>query len=218
MLLTIIKIIPDTYTLTKKLICDWIDYKNYLITYKLLKFYVRHGMVVEKVHEIISFKQSKWMKKYIRFNTQKRNQGVNDFEKDFSKILNKAFYGKTTEIIRSRVKIKFIKKDDNDKLKRQQTKLTLDGIHKSYENYDSYKFNQNEVLMDKPIYLSFAILELSKLLMHETQYDILQQHFGEKILQLHYMDTDSFVLSGYTKDISKDLKNLEDSIDFSNLD
>ena len=54
--------------------------------------------------------------------------------------------------------------------------------------------------------------------MHETYYDILQQHFGEKILQLHYMDTDSFILSVNTKDISKDLKNLEDKFDFSNLD
>ena len=40
-------------------------------------------MVVEKVHEIISSKQSKWLEKYIRFNTQKRNQAVNDFKKDF---------------------------------------------------------------------------------------------------------------------------------------
>ena len=32
------------------------------------------------------------------------------------------------------------------------------------------------------------------------------------------MDTDSFVLSVNTKDIIKDLKNLEDIFDFSNLD
>ena len=40
-------------------------------------------MVVEKVHEIISFKQSKWLESYISFNTQNRNKGKNDFEKDF---------------------------------------------------------------------------------------------------------------------------------------
>ena len=47
----------------------------------MLKFYVRHGMVVDKVHEIIFFKQSKWLEKYITFNTQKKNQAVNNFEK-----------------------------------------------------------------------------------------------------------------------------------------
>ena len=48
-------------------------------------------MIVDKVHEIISFKQSKWLEKYINFNTQKRNQAINDFEKDFYKLLKNAF-------------------------------------------------------------------------------------------------------------------------------
>ena len=52
---------PDTYTSTKKLICDWSDKKNYLIHYRILKFYIRHGMIVDKVHNIISFKQSRWL-------------------------------------------------------------------------------------------------------------------------------------------------------------
>ena len=47
------------------------------------KIYVRHGMKVVKVHAVISFKQSKWLEKYINFNTQDRNQTVNDFEKEF---------------------------------------------------------------------------------------------------------------------------------------
>ena len=53
------EIIPDTYTQNKKLLCDWSDKKNYLIYYRMLKSYVRHGMVVDKVHEIISFRQSR---------------------------------------------------------------------------------------------------------------------------------------------------------------
>ena len=72
--------------------------------------------------------------------------------------------------------------------------------------------------MDKPIYLGFAVLEVSKLLMYETYYDKLQPNFEEKNLQLNYMDTDSFVLSINTKDFIKDLKSLEHLIDISNLD
>ena len=70
---------PDAYTQTKKLICDWTDKKNYLIYYRMLKFCVRHGMIVDKIHEIISFKQSKWLEKYIDFNAQKRNLSKGDF-------------------------------------------------------------------------------------------------------------------------------------------
>ena len=82
---------PDTYIQTSKLICDWSNKKNYLVHYRMLKFYIRHGMIVDKVHNIISFKQSRWLEKYINFNTQKRNQAKNDFEKDFYKLLNNAF-------------------------------------------------------------------------------------------------------------------------------
>ena len=74
---------PEKYTKSKNLICDWSDKRKYLIHYRRLKFYVRHGMVVEKIHEILSFKQSRWLEKYISFNTQKRNRAKNDFEKDF---------------------------------------------------------------------------------------------------------------------------------------
>ena len=49
----------------------------------MLKIYVGHEMMVDKVHEIISFRQSKWLAKYTRFNTQNRKQAINDFEKDF---------------------------------------------------------------------------------------------------------------------------------------
>ena len=56
---------PMKYTKSKKLICDWTDKKIYLVHYRMLKFYIRHGMVIEKIHEIISFKQSKWLEKFM---------------------------------------------------------------------------------------------------------------------------------------------------------
>ena len=72
--------------------------------------------------------------------------------------------------------------------------------------------------MDKAIYVGFSILELSKLHMYETYYDALQPYFGQKKLQLHYIDTDGMILSMKTKDNIKDSKKLADIFDFSNLD
>ena len=175
------------------MICDWSDKKNYVVDYRMLKFYIRHGMVVDKIHNIISFKQSRWLEKFISFNTQKRNKAKNDFEKDFYKILNNAFYGKTMENVRNRLKIKFIGKNGYREVIKQKYKLTFNGIHKPYENSYSYTVKQNEVFMDKLIYLGFSVLELSKFLMYETYYDKLQPYFGQENIQLHYMDTDSFL-------------------------
>ena len=94
------------------MICDWTDKKKYLIHYGMLKFYVRHGMVVENIHEIISFKQRRWLEKYISFNTQKRNRAENDFEKDFSKLIVNAVFGKFLENVRNRLELELIKKDN----------------------------------------------------------------------------------------------------------
>ena len=63
-------------------------------------------MVVENLHEIGSFKQGKWLEKYISFNTRKT--------KELKKILRKisinylkAAFGKMMESVRNRLKIKF---------------------------------------------------------------------------------------------------------------
>ena len=72
--------------------------------------------------------------------------------------------------------------------------------------------------MDKSIYLGFSVLELSKLSMYETYYDKLQPYFGQEKIQIHYVDTDAYVLSIDSNNNIKDLKNLEDIFDFSNLD
>ena len=83
----------------------------------------------------------------------KRNKTDNDFEKDFYKLLNNAFYGKTMENVRNRIRVEILKNNDNSKIVKWHSKLSFNGIYKSHENYSSFTFKQNEVLMDKPIYL-----------------------------------------------------------------
>ena len=73
-------------------------------------------MKITKVHEFISFKQKKWLEKYIDYNTQKRNKTNDDFEKDFNKLLNNAFYEKTIENVRNRIPVEFLKNNDNKKM------------------------------------------------------------------------------------------------------
>ena len=122
------------------------------------------------------------------------------------------------ENVRNSCKIEIIKRDKYDKVLKQQRKLTFNGIYKSFDNCDSYLEREHEILMDKPTYLGFAILQLSKLHMYETYYDTLQPYFGQENLQLLYMDCDSFILSMKSENIIKDFKNLEDKFDFSNID
>ena len=110
----------------------------------MLNLYVRHGVIVDNIHEIIFFKLSKWLEKYIKFNTQKSNESKNEFETEFHKLLNNAVYGKTMEHVRARSRLEFNKKGNAKNIIKHQQKLTFNAIHKPYENCDSYTFRQNE--------------------------------------------------------------------------
>ena len=114
------KVRPKNYTKSKTLICDWTDKKWYPIHYRMLKFYVRHGMIVEKIHEIISFNQSMWLENYISFNTQKRIKTKSDFEKDFFKILVNAAFGDFLEKVRNSLELEINTKSDLKKMIKRQ--------------------------------------------------------------------------------------------------
>ena len=90
-------------------------------------------MVVDKIHEIISFKQSNWLEKNINFNTQKRKKAENDFEEGFYKLLHNAFNVKTMENVRNRLGLNVFKKDECKEFTKHQSKLTFNGIHKPNE-------------------------------------------------------------------------------------
>ena len=90
--------------------------------------------------------------------------------------------------VTNRLKLAFIIKEDDKESNQQQSQQKFIGIHKSYASYGSSTFKQNDVLMDNPLYLGFAILELSKLLMYEKYYDNLQVHFGKRMYNVAIMN------------------------------
>ena len=111
----------------------------------------------------------------------------------------------------------FKKKHDDTKITEKQSKLTFNSIDKSYTHYDNHTFKQNQVFMDQPIYLGFNVKEKLETLLYQTTFDNLKPCFGEQNIQLHYMDTGSFLLSVKTNDINEDLQSFNELFDFSNL-
>ena len=86
-----------------KLIPNLGDKTNYLLHYKNIQLYLSLGMKLTKIHQVLKFKQSDWMKKYINFNTEKRADAENSFEKDFLKLMINSVYGKTMKNLRKRM-------------------------------------------------------------------------------------------------------------------
>ncbi|GBB96235.1 hypothetical protein RclHR1_27070003 [Rhizophagus clarus] len=82
---------------TEKLVPHLGPRKNYVIHYQELQYYIKLGMVVDEVTEILSFDQTNWLAPYIAKNTKLRQKAKNAFEKDFFKLMNNSVYGKTME-------------------------------------------------------------------------------------------------------------------------
>ena len=68
-------------------------------------------MKLAKIHKVLKFKQSDWMKKYIDFSTGKRINAANSFEKDFLKLMINSFHGKTMKNLQKRIRLENNEKD-----------------------------------------------------------------------------------------------------------
>ena len=81
---------------------------QYVTHYRNLQFYLSQGLVLKKIHRVLSFTQSCWLEKYIDFNTKQRTLSKNSFGKDFFKLLNNAVFGKTQENLRNRINVEVV--------------------------------------------------------------------------------------------------------------
>ena len=177
---------------TKKLVCNLQDKKNYVVHINVLKQALDRGLKLRKVYRVIEFDQEAWLKKYINFNTELRKNALNDFEKDFFKLMNNAVFGKTMENVRKHRDIKLVKTDHRrNKLLSEPNYHTMKLIN---DNLAIIQMRKVKVKMNKPIYLGLSILEICKITMYEFWYDYVKSKYGNTA-RLCYMDTNSFVIN-----------------------
>ena len=174
---------------TRKLIPNLYAKKNYVTHYRNLKYYLANGWKLTKVHRILEFKQSPWMKPYIDFNREERMQATNEADKNFFKLMINSVCGKTMENMRKRMKIRIIT-NEKDCIKYSSRPTFINSIIYG-KNLVALHEKPEEIRLSKPIYVGCAVLEESKFGMYKFWYDFLKKVCEE--IRLIYMDTDSFI-------------------------
>ena len=187
----------------EKLVPNLRDKKNYIIHIQALNQVLQHRLRLDGIHRVIEFDQSPWLKTYINFNTQLRKAATNDFKKDFFKLMNNSVFGKTMENIRKHRNIKLVTTEEkylHSVMKPNFKSGVLFG-----ENLTGCKMGKIKVVMNKPVYLEQAILDLRKIIMYEFHYDYMVPKYGLEKLKLCYMDTDSRVYDIKPEDFYEDI-------------
>ena len=193
---------------SEKLILDQNNKTEYMVHYRMLKFYVNTGVKVTKLHRVIKFKQGYICSDYIQNNINKRATAKTEAEKDVRKLMNNSLYGRMCMNPLHFFQSKFL--HEEEKIMKSVSKPTFKNITR-YRDYSQTECKKKKKIeYGSPVYLGVTILELSKLHMYGVFYNILQPSL--KDLTLHYMDTDSFVLiysEGKVSDEHMDLSNLD---------
>ena len=203
----------------KKLLLHHFDKDNYVVHFDVLKYYIKLGAQVKKVHAGVKYTQKKWLKEYIDFNSMKRKNSKNDFEKAYYKLRNNAIYGKSMENVRKRRDFRLINNLDS------LIRLSSNPLYVQHKIIDeslvALELYKSKVTLNKLLYVGQTVLDYSKLEMYELYYETFQKCPLINKTRLCGGDTDSFFLCLYTspdislQDIFQYLQNKLDSSNYS---
>ena len=124
---------------TEKLILDQNNKTEYMVHYRMLKFYVKTGVKVTKIHRVIKFKQDYICRDYIQNNTNKRATAKTEAEKDVRKLVNNSLYGRMCMNPLHFFQSKFL--HNEEKIMRSISKPTFKNITR-YKDYSQIEYTK----------------------------------------------------------------------------
>ena len=184
-----------------------------MLHYCNLQLYLDLGLKIKKVHRVLEFNQSPWLKQYVHFNTEKRKHAKNSIEKAFFKLMNNSVFGKTMENLRKRVDVRLVTNEKKlDKLTSKPTFISSKIFNESLMAVHKVK---ETLTLNRPAYVGMCILDLSKTLMYDFHYNYIKKKYDNRA-RLLFTDTDSLTYEIEAEDVYKDFWNDKDIFNNSN--
>ncbi|RLU14839.1 hypothetical protein DMN91_012726, partial [Ooceraea biroi] len=177
----------------EKLLATLCDKQRYVIHYRTLQQCTSHGLRMARIHRVLEFAQSAWLRDYIELNTAFRTRATNDFEKNLYKLMNNAVFGKTMENVRNRVDVKLVTRWEGRY--GAEALISRPNFHSRAvfrENLLAVKLRRLKATFNRPIYVGMCILDISKTRLYEFHYDYTAPLYGDKC-RIMYTDTNSLI-------------------------
>lgn len=187
---------------TTKLVPNLMNKTKYIVHVRNLQFYVGLGMKITKIHRVLEFQQSRWMEPYVAFNTEMRKNAKTEMDKNLYKLLVNAVFGKTMENVRAYKTVEIV--TSQKRMSKVLKKPHFERAVTFRDNLVACSVRRTKILLNKPIYIGFSVLDLSKLHMYDFHYNYMKPKYNEDA-QLLMTDTDSLMYEVQTRDIYEDM-------------
>ncbi|GFV92207.1 uncharacterized protein TNCV_1896431 [Trichonephila clavipes] len=200
---------------SKKLAPNFYPKTHYIVHYLTLQFYLKQGLKLTEMHRILTFSKNHGCESILPLTIQ-NGYLVTLKVKLFFKKLNNSFYGKCLQNVRKRVNVKRALTIED--CKKYLASPALDYFEPLNESLTLFKMKQTDLRLDKPIYIGFTVLEISKLRLNELYFSYFKKFYDSKCTLL-YTDTDSLSMHIETPNVYDDIQhNFTEIMDLSNFE
>ena len=197
----------------RKLVASQNDKNKILLHGEALMFYLSRGMQLKKIHTVISFKQSFWLKKWVAFNNQLRQDAKTTIEGNCAKAATNYTYGAFGLQKSKYNKLEVV--TSADKFEQNLQRKNVTNWHILRDDLMLMTYRPKKVVLDRPLIVSFITLECARVLFYTMYYERLRPIYGPS-LTLAYCDTDSYLMTCTDPQFYEKLGQIKEYLDTSN--
>ncbi|XP_046570763.1 uncharacterized protein LOC124279013 [Haliotis rubra] len=176
----------------RKLFCTLKDRSHYVVHFKTLQLYLKHGLVLNRIHRVLKFSQGPWLKSYVELNLRNRKNAKDDCDKDRYKLMNNCVFGRFCMNKRKHKTVRLV--THRPKLQKLTSKTNFKQVKIYSEDVVAVEMEKTSVHLDQPIAVGFSILDLAKYEIYDFYYNVMQKEYGHEHLDLLMTDTDSLFM------------------------